>query len=174
MALDTDLSGIPDIANYVASAPAYAMSGNGYAFLHSVDTRSTAPVLDPTVTVDPGPLYRFIAAMDWLEARRLTATVIHAHIGSLQSRFLSRLDVLRLPLSSHNLLPPLKTARGNFPVSPCPKPMSHSRRWRNTACWLTPTRNICALVLACITHTPISTLCSPCCAMLWADCHWIP
>lgn len=43
-----------------------------------------------------------------------TPALFHGHIGSLQARFLSALDSMHLPLSRHNLLPPLSNARGNF------------------------------------------------------------
>lgn len=112
MAMDTDLSDIVRIASYVAAAPAYAMSGAGYAFLHCAET--SALDIDSDVALDPTPPYRFIAAMDWIRRQTLTPALIHGHIGGLQARLLSALDAMHLPLSRHNLLPPLSNARGNF------------------------------------------------------------
>lgn len=113
MALDTDLASIAAHASYIAQSPPYAMSGRGYAFLYTPTADGTATPPAAT-TCDPSPLYRFVAAMNWLQAQSLTANAVHAHVGGLQARLLSRLDALGLPLSRSALLPPLGSARGNF------------------------------------------------------------
>lgn len=108
MGLDTRWVADAGPLDVVAEAPPYAMSGGGYAFALSEPAVPASPVSDPSA------LYRFVAAQDWLSAEGLTPDAVHAHIGSLQARFLSRLDALRLSLSGARLQPPVGAARGNF------------------------------------------------------------
>jgi selenocysteine lyase/cysteine desulfurase len=66
-------------------------------------------------TFDPSGLYRFNAAMSWLDGLGVTPADIHAHARRLQARFLSglaRLASARLPVEG--LVPPMGTPRGNF------------------------------------------------------------
>lgn len=108
MGLDTRWVADAGALDVVAEAPPYAMSGGGYAFALS------EPATPAMAVSDPSALYRFVAVQEWLNAEGLTPDKIHAHIGSLQARFLSRLDALRLPLSGTRLQPPVGAARGNF------------------------------------------------------------
>jgi len=67
-------------------------------------------------TFDPTGLYRFNAAMRWLNSRRLTTKKIHGHILELQNLFLAGLNALgSARLGRRNLLTPVDTGwRGHF------------------------------------------------------------
>ncbi|MDE2149910.1 MAG: aminotransferase [Gammaproteobacteria bacterium] len=139
IAFDTDLSSLAEGVCYLAGGYKYAMSGEGCCFAYvppgvasrpldtgwyaGFDTLSDTPsqIAYPAdarrllgATFDLAPLYRFNAVMDWLAANDLSPSLIHAHVGELQARFLGKLDALRLPLTRGALIPPAGCARGNF------------------------------------------------------------
>ena len=140
MAVPTDLSALAARAFYLAGGYKYAMAGEGAVFMHCppgygerpVDTGwfagfgalSTGAAGIPYAggglrfmgaTFDPSGLYRFNAAMDWLDAHKLTPALIHAHVESLQERFLNGLEQAGpAALSPARLLPPRGQPRGNF------------------------------------------------------------
>ena len=140
-ALPVDLSHVHRRAFYLGGGYKYAMSGEGACFLAvppgstlrpentgwfaSFDRLSAAPV-GPVpyaedafrfwgATFDPSGLYRFGAAMDWLQSTGTTIEAVHAHALSLQKHFLDGLARLRIQaLSPRHLVPPLEARRGNF------------------------------------------------------------
>lgn len=64
-------------------------------------------------TFDPSGLFRFDAAMRWLEEVGLAAATIHAHAHALQSRFVAGLE--GTGLDPRRLVVPLsERRRGNF------------------------------------------------------------
>jgi selenocysteine lyase/cysteine desulfurase len=66
-------------------------------------------------TFDPSGLYRFNAAMAWLQSVQVTVAEIHRHALGLQKHFrdgLARRGFRELPAAS--LVPPAEVARGNF------------------------------------------------------------
>ena len=67
-------------------------------------------------TFDPSGLYRFVAALDWLEREGITVDAIHAHSHALQARFVAALDrVAGAPLARDQLVVPTEEPRrGNF------------------------------------------------------------
>ena len=85
----------------VAPGAAVPYSGDGYRFWGA--------------TFDPSGLYRFNAAMDWLEGTGTSVADIHRHAIELQKHFLDGLGRLRMaPLGPQHLVPPAGVARGNF------------------------------------------------------------
>lgn len=140
-ALPVDLSRIHRRAFYLAGGYKYAMSGEGACFLAippgcdlrpadtgwfaSFDSLSGRPGEAVPYsadafrfwgsTFDPSGLYRFNAAMDWLQDRGVTVACIHAHARRLQERFLAGLASLRLArLPAASLVPSAGAPRGNF------------------------------------------------------------
>jgi kynureninase len=140
-ALPVDLSRLHRRAFYLAGGYKYAMSGEGACFLAvppgcmlrpantgwfaSFETLSAAPGAQVPYapdafrfwgsTFDPSGLYRFNAAMGWLQAAGLTITDVHQHALRLQKHFidgLARLALAELPARS--LVPPVELPRGNF------------------------------------------------------------
>ena len=140
-ALPVDLSAVHRRAFYLAGGYKYAMSGEGACFLAvppgselrpmdtgwfaSFDTRADAPGATVSYaddafrfwgsTFDPSGLYRFVAAMDWLESTGATVADVHLHSVTLQKHFLDGLRRLRLQeLPADALVPPVTIPRGNF------------------------------------------------------------
>ena len=139
-ALPVDLSRIHRRAFYLAGGYKYAMSGEGACFLavppgnrlrpvdtgwyasfdRLADARQEVPYADDAfrfwgATFDASGLYRFIAAMDWLDQVRITIEDIHRHATRLQKHFVdacARRGVA--PLAAANLVPPAGAPRGNF------------------------------------------------------------
>lgn len=132
MALPHDLSPFADRVFYTSGGYKYAMSGEGCCFLHCPPGAVPRPVhtgwyagfgalAGPRSngvaypehagrfygsTFDPTALFRFDAAMRLLEDEGLTVERIHAHVGELQSQFLSRLGADGLgPLRAEELIP---------------------------------------------------------------------
>lgn len=128
-------------AFYMAGGYKYAMSGEGACFLAvppgnrlrpadtgwfaTFETLSGPPGGEVPynddgfrfwgATFDPSGLYRFNAAMDWLQSTGTTIAGVHHHALSLQKRFLDGLGrerISALPLAA--LVPSLDIARGNF------------------------------------------------------------
>ena len=140
-AIPVDLRNVHTRAFYLGGGYKYAMSGEGCCFLavppgctlRPVDTGWYAAfhaLSDPPqvsvaysedgfrfwgATFDPSGLYRFGAAMDWLASTGTDIGAVHRHATRLQSRFLGKLDALRLrALGSRHLVPPHGLERGNF------------------------------------------------------------
>lgn len=140
-ALPVDLSRIHRRAFYLAGGYKYAMSGEGACFLAvppgcdlrpadtgwfaSFDSLSGRPGEAVPYsgdafrfwgsTFDPSGLYRFNAAMDWLQEQGVTVADIHAHAQRLQERFLAGLDARCLEcLPASALVPTPGARRGNF------------------------------------------------------------
>lgn len=140
-ALPVDLSRIHARAFYLAGGYKYAMAGEGCCFLAvppgtrlrpthtgwfaSFDTLSVAPgaavpYADDAfrfwgATFDPSGLYRFDAAMAWLESTGTTIGDVHLHSLRMQEHFLDGLARLALAeLAPSNLVPPAAVPRGNF------------------------------------------------------------
>jgi selenocysteine lyase/cysteine desulfurase len=140
-ALPVDLSGVHRRAFYLGGGYKYAMSGEGACFLAvppgstlrpadtgwfaSFDTLSLAPgqavpYADDAfrfwgATFDPSGLYRFNAAMDWLESTGTTIADVRRHAVSLQKHFLDGLARRALAeLAPRHLVPPPEAPRGNF------------------------------------------------------------
>lgn len=140
-ALPVDLSRIHSRIFYIAGGYKYAMSGEGACWLAippgcmlrptdtgwyaSFDTLAVAP--GATVpyssdafrfwgaTFDPSGLYRFNAAMDWLQSTGVTIAKVHAHSMALQEEFLERLAGAGLPgLSPAQRVVAHGMPRGNF------------------------------------------------------------
>jgi selenocysteine lyase/cysteine desulfurase len=140
-ALPVDLRQVHRRAFYLAGGYKYAMSGEGACWLAvppgcelrpidtgwyaSFDTLAVAPGAAVPysgdgyrfwgATFDPSGLYRFNAAMDWLEGTGTSVADIHHHAIELQKHFLDGLA--RLPLASlgpQHLVPPAGVPRGNF------------------------------------------------------------
>ena len=141
-ALPVDLSRIHRRAFYLAGGYKYAMSGEGACFLAvptgcelrpantgwfaSFETLA-APAPGSRVPYSPGAfrfwgstfdasgLYRFDAAMGWLQSTGTTIGDVHRHALSLQKHFLDGLARLRLAaLPATALVPPANVPRGNF------------------------------------------------------------
>jgi kynureninase len=134
-ALPVDLSAIHRRAFYIAGGYKYAMSGEGACFLAvppgnamrpvdtgwfaSFETLSGAPGEKVPYadgagrfwgsTFDPSGLYRFGAAMDWLQSTGTGIADIHRHAHALQARFLAG-----APRLAPSLVPAAGVARGNF------------------------------------------------------------
>jgi kynureninase len=140
-ALPVDLQSIRDRAFYIAGGYKYAMSGEGACFLAvppgnelrpvdtgwyaSFETLSGAPAdrvpySDGAMrfwgaTFDPSGLYRFGAAMDWMQSAGATPGAVHEHAQQLQERFLGGLaSIGSQRLGSANLVPGMGIERGNF------------------------------------------------------------
>ena len=140
-ALPVDLSGIHRRAFYLAGGYKYAMAGEGACFLavppgctlRPADTGwfatfdTLADAAAPEVgyaddafrfwgsTFDASGLYRFNAAMEWLQASGASVGAIHEHVRTLQRRFLDALAARGLrALPVERLVPGDSTARGNF------------------------------------------------------------
>ena len=126
---------------YIAGGYKYAMSGEGACFLavppgsdlRPVDTgwyASFETLSDPPgaavgysrdafrfwgATFDASGLYRFDAAMRWLQSVGYTIADVHRHAVGLQKHFLDglgRLALAALPVTA--LVPPAGVPRGNF------------------------------------------------------------
>ncbi len=140
-ALPVDLAQVHRRAFYLAGGYKYAMSGEGACWLAvppgcdlrpvdtgwyaSFDTLAVAPGESVPysrdglrfwgATFDPSGLYRFNAAMDWLQSTGTTIADIHRHAVTLQKHFLDGLARLKLPaLGADRLVPPAGVPRGNF------------------------------------------------------------
>jgi selenocysteine lyase/cysteine desulfurase len=140
-ALPVDLAQVHRRAFYLAGGYKYAMSGEGACWLAvppgcelrpldtgwyaSFDTLAVAPGCAVPysddgyrfwgATFDPSGVYRFNAAMDWLERTGTTIGDIHRHAVALQKHFLDGLARLRIArLGPQHLIPPAGAARGNF------------------------------------------------------------
>jgi kynureninase len=134
MARQVNLGAIQDRVFYLAGGYKYAMSGEGACFLHAPPGYGPRPVdtgwyagfgqlgtgVGDSVlyaddgsrfsgaTYDPSGIYRMDAVLDWLEREGATPAAIHAHVTSLQDRFLAGNPGLG------ELLPPPPHDRGNF------------------------------------------------------------
>ncbi|APV51084.1 hypothetical protein BWI17_16170 [Betaproteobacteria bacterium GR16-43] len=140
-ALPVDVASIHKRAFYIAGGYKYAMSGEGACFLavppgnalRPVDTgwyasfdSLSAPPDGPVpysdgafrfwgATFDASGLYRFGAAMDWLNSVNTRPKEIHEHAVALQGQFLEGLERLGIRrLASRHLVPPRVVERGNF------------------------------------------------------------
>jgi len=139
-ALPVDLSRVHRRAFYLAGGYKYAMSGEGACFLavppgnrlrpvdtgwyasfdRLADTQGEVPYAGDGrrfwgATFDPSGLYRFIAAMDWLDATRTTIEDVHRHATRLQKHFLDACARRGIePLAPRHLAPPPGAPRGNF------------------------------------------------------------
>jgi selenocysteine lyase/cysteine desulfurase len=142
MALPVDLGPVQDRAFYTAGGYKYAQAGEGACFLHvPADTalrprhtgwfarfgRLTAAQAGGVeypddayrfwgATFDPTGIYRLNAVMDWLQAIGVGVADVHAHVRTLQRRFLDRLPALGLrALPADALVTPPDLARqGHF------------------------------------------------------------
>src|SRR6185369_7413325 len=66
-------------------------------------------------TFDPSGLYRFGAAMDWMQAAGATPAAVHEHAQQLQERFLGGLaSIGSSHLAAAHLAPGMGIERGNF------------------------------------------------------------
>jgi len=140
-ALPVDLAALHRRAFYIAGGYKYAMSGEGacflavppgnslrpvdtgwYASFDSLESQPTGPVPYGEggwrfwgATFDPSGLYRFNAAMSWLESTGTTIGDVHRHARRLQEAFLEGLGRLGLErLRPDRRVPPEGVARGNF------------------------------------------------------------
>jgi len=139
-ALPVDLSRVHRRAFYLAGGYKYAMSGEGACFLavpprnrmrpvdtgwyasfdRLADAQGDVPYAESGqrfwgATFDPSGLYRFIAAMDWLDGMRVTVEEIHRHSTGLQKRFLDACARRGIEaLAPRHLVPPPGAPRGNF------------------------------------------------------------
>jgi len=139
-AIPVDLAAIHRRAFYLAGGYKYAMSGEGACFLavppgnrlRPVDTgwyasfdrlsqgESDVPYAGDAfrfwgATFDASGLYRFVAAMDWLDRSRITVDAIHRHATVLQKHFLDGCARRGIEaLAPARLVPPPGAPRGNF------------------------------------------------------------
>ncbi len=140
-ALPVDLSKVHRRAFYLGGGYKYAMAGEGAAYLAippgcqlrpvdtgwfaSFDTLSATPGEKVSyaqgamrfwgATFDPTGVYRFNAAMDWLQSTGTTIEAVHHHSIAMQKHFLDGLQRLGLPaLNAGHLVPPAEVRRGNF------------------------------------------------------------
>jgi selenocysteine lyase/cysteine desulfurase len=140
-ALPVDLSRVHRRAFYLAGGYKYAMSGEGACWLAvppgctlrpvdtgwyaSFDTLAVAPGEAVPysadgyrfwgATFDPSGIYRFNAAMDWLQQAGTSVADIHRHALELQKHFIDGLGRLGLAaLRPDQLVPPASVPRGNF------------------------------------------------------------
>src|SRR5262245_30906220 len=156
MALPTDLQRVAPRVFYLAGGYKYAMAGEGACFMHCPpgyasrprDTRCFACFRSLTIvasdevaygadgsrfmgaTFDPSGLHRLAAVFDWMSGIGLTVEAIHAHVLSLQDRFLKGVDAAHIaPLCDARLLTPIGTAeRGHFLCYDTPQAASiHAR-----------------------------------------------
>jgi len=142
MALPTDLHGVAPRVFYLAGGYKYAMAGEGACFMHcphhyaarprdtgwfagfgaltSAGSDEVSYGADGSrfmgATFDPSALHRLAAVFDWMSGIGLTVEAIHAHVLSLQERFLRGVEVAHIaPLRDGCLLTPMGTAeRGHF------------------------------------------------------------
>jgi len=139
-ALPVDLSRVHKRAFYLAGGYKYAMSGEGACFLavppgnrmrpvdtgwyasfdRLADAQGEVPYAEGGqrfwgATFDPSGLYRFNAAMDWLDETRTTIADVHRHATRLQKHFLDACARRGIePLAARHLVPPPGAPRGNF------------------------------------------------------------
>lgn len=140
-ALPVDIAQVHRRAFYLAGGYKYAMSGEGACWLAvppgcdlrpidtgwyaSFDTLAVAPGAAVPysgdgfrfwgATFDPSGIYRFNAAMDWLQATGVAIGDIHRHAIGLQKHFLDGLGRISLAaLGPQHLVPPAGAPRGNF------------------------------------------------------------
>lgn len=140
-AIPVDCSQVHRRAFILGGGYKYAMSGEGCCFLAVPPGCALRPRLTgwfasfDTLPVEPGGavpyaadgmrfagatfdasgLYRFGAAMEWLQSTGTTIADVHRHAVSLQKHFLDglgRIGLARLPASA--LVPPATAPRGNF------------------------------------------------------------
>lgn len=155
LARPTDLSRISSRAFYIAGGYKYAMAGEGACFMHCPPAFAPRPrntgwfagfgALSTHqdqvpysedgsrfmgATFDPSGLYRLRASLRWLATEGLDAATIHAHVLSLQERFMAGLRQAPVgPLAEQNLVVPLsESARGNFLTFDHPEAADWSRR----------------------------------------------
>ncbi|MBX6743958.1 MAG: aminotransferase class V-fold PLP-dependent enzyme, partial [Acetobacteraceae bacterium] len=140
LARPVDLSSIAQRAFWLAGGYKYAMAGEGACFLHcppgwlprprstgwfasfgalAVSGGGVPYAADGSrfmgATFDPSGLYRFNAAMGWLEGLGLDAGAIHAHALALQEQFVAGLGGAPCGLDPTRLVVPLaERRRGNF------------------------------------------------------------
>jgi kynureninase len=142
MALPTDLSAVAARIFYLAGGYKYAMAGEGACFMHCppgyaprpCDTGWFAGFGALTVgasgvvaygtdgsrflgaTFDPSGLHRLAAVFEWMDHIGLSVAAIHAHVLSLQERFLKAVDAAGIePLRKARLVTPIGTPeRGHF------------------------------------------------------------
>jgi selenocysteine lyase/cysteine desulfurase len=156
MALPTDLERVAPRIFYLAGGYKYAMAGEGACFMHcppgyaprprdtgwfagfgalaSAASEEVAYGADGSrfmgATFDPSGLHRLAAVFDWMAGIGLTVEAIHAHVLSLQERFLAGVEGARIgPLRDACLLTPMGTAgRGHFLCYDTPQAASiHAR-----------------------------------------------
>jgi kynureninase len=139
--IPVDYSGVHRRAFVLGGGYKYAMSGEGCCFLAIPPGCALRPKLTgwfasfDTLPVQPGDavpyahdgmrfagatfdasgLYRFGAAMDWLQSSGTTITDVHRHAVSMQKHFLDGLARIGLSqLRADALVPPAEAPRGNF------------------------------------------------------------
>jgi selenocysteine lyase/cysteine desulfurase len=156
MALPTELHRVASRVFYLAGGYKYAMAGEGACFMHcplgyaprprdtgwfagfgalsSAASDEIAYGADGSrfmgATFDPSGLHRLAAVFDWMIEIGLTVEAIHAHVLSLQDRFLKGVDAAHIvPLRAAGLLTPMGTAeRGHFLCYDTPQaPSIHAR-----------------------------------------------
>jgi kynureninase len=156
MALPTDLERVAPRVFYLAGGYKYAMAGEGACFMHcppgyaprprdtgwfagfgalaSAASDEIAYGTDGSrfmgATFDPSGLHRLAAVFDWMTQIGLTVEAIHAHVLSLQDRFLKGVDAAHIaPLRDAGLVTPMGTAgRGHFLCYDTPQaPSIHAR-----------------------------------------------
>ncbi len=140
-AIPLDLSKLASRAFFLAGGYKYAMSGEGVCFLHAPDGFGERPVDTGWfasfgslaekeggpityakggarflgATFDPSGLYRFRRVMDLLEREGLTVASVHAHVLSLQEKFLELLrDAAPPALAGARLVVDSANTRGRF------------------------------------------------------------
>jgi len=151
-AVPTSLRAVEDRIFYVGGGYKYAQAGEGFGYLHvpracrlrPVDTgwfsrfgalsaRPAAGVEYPDdafrfwgATFESTGAYRFNAAMDWMQGLGLTVDSVHAHVKTLQERFLSLLERERPKgLDVSALVTPRDlTRQGNFLVFRFPEALA--------------------------------------------------
>lgn len=156
MALPTDLSGIAARTFYLAGGYKYAMAGEGACFMHCPPGYAPRPrdtgwfagfgaLTDSAsagvayaedgsrflgATFDPSGLHRLAAVFEWMADIGLSVEAIHAHVLTLQARFLNAVDAAGIqPLRNARLVTPIGTReRGHFLCYETPEAASiHAR-----------------------------------------------
>jgi kynureninase len=156
MALPTDLSGIAARIFYLAGGYKYAMAGEGACFMHcppgyaprprdtgwfagfgALTDSSSGEVAYPAdgsrflgATFDPSGLHRLAAVFEWMDQIGLSVEAIHAHVLTLQARFIKAMDAAGIePLRNARLVTPIGTSeRGHFLCYETPEAASiHAR-----------------------------------------------